>query len=115
GAIGLVLGARPMTLGERSFDREEVRGLELTIVERSSRGTLSIQCALRGHSASRGTPGVEVIGATRLNLDGAQGRVTARFEPPLIALGEVYQMAIEIALVWRGDAALHLSAPPTVF
>jgi predicted O-methyltransferase YrrM len=113
--LGFVLGTRPVTLGERSFDRQEVRGVELTIAERSSRGTLSIQCALRGHSASDAASGVEVIGATRLDLDGAQERVAARFEPPLIAHGSFYQMAIEIALVWRGDEPLSLSGPPTAF
>jgi predicted O-methyltransferase YrrM len=112
---GFVLGARPVTFGERSFDRQDVRGVELAIAEKSSLGTLSIQCALRGHSASRATPGVEVIGATRLDLDGAPGRVTARFEPPLIARGSFYQIAIEIALVWRGDEPLRLSGLPTVF
>ena len=112
---GLVLGARPVTLGERPFGRQEVRGVELTIAEKSSRGTLSIQCALRGHSASPGKPGVEIIGATSLNLDGAEGPVTVAFEPPLIATGEFYQRAVETALVWRGDKPLHLSGPPNIF
>ena len=113
--VGLVLGARPVTLGERGFDRREVRGVELAIAEKSSRGTLSIQCALRGHSASPAAAGVEVIGATRLDLDGAPGPVTARFEPPLIARGTFYQTAIEIDLVWRGDKPLYLSGPPAAF
>src|SRR5262249_61552805 len=82
---GFVLGARPVTLGERSFDRQEVRGLELAIAERASPGTLSIQCALRGHSASRAAPGVEIIGATRPDLDGPPGRCSARLEPPPVA------------------------------
>jgi predicted O-methyltransferase YrrM len=110
----LVVGARPVMLGERGFDRREVRGIELTIAQRSSRGTLSIQCALRGHSASPSNPSVEIIGATRLELDGAQGPVSARFEPPLAAHGEFYQMALETALAWRGEAPLYLSGPPTV-
>ena len=113
--VGLVVGARPVTLGERSFDRQEVCGVELTIVERSARGTLSIQCALRGHSASRTNPGVEIIGATSLELDGAQGPVAARFVPPLIATGAFYQMALDTALMWRGDKPLYLAGPPTVF
>jgi predicted O-methyltransferase YrrM len=112
---GLVVGARPVTLGERGFDRQEVRGVKLTIAERSSRGTLSIQCALRGHSASPANPGVEIIGATSLDLDGGEGPVTAAFEPPLIAAGEFYQMAAEIALVWRGESPLHLASPPAIF
>jgi predicted O-methyltransferase YrrM len=112
---GLVVGARPVTSGERAFGRQEVRGVELTIAERSSRGTLSIQCALRGHSASPADPGVEIIGATTLDLDAAEGPVTAAFEPPLIAIGAFYQMAVETALVWRGDKPLHLAEPPTVF
>ena len=111
---GLVVGARPVTLGERGFDRREVRGIELTIAERSSRGTLTIQCALRGHSASPSNPGVEIIGATTLDLDGAQGRLTARFAPPLVARGEFYQMALETALVWRGEAPLRVTGPPVV-
>jgi len=113
--LGFVLGTRPMTLGERSFDGQEVRGVEVTIAEGSPRGTLSIQCALRGHSASRGVPGVEFIGATSLDLDGAQGHLTVRFEPPLIARGAFFQMAIEIALAWRGDEPLYLVGPPSVF
>ena len=113
--LGVVVGERPVTLGERGFDRREVHGVELTIAERSSRGTLSIQCALRGHSASPSNPGVEIIGATSLDLDGAHGPVTARFEPPLVARGEFYQMALETALVWRGEAPLYLSGPPAVF
>ena len=112
---GLVVGARPVTLGERGFDRREVRGVKLTIAEKSSRGTLSIQCAVRGHSASPANPGVEIIGATSLDLDGAEGPVTAAFEPSLAARGEFYQMATEIALVWRGDEPLYLAGPPTVF
>ena len=111
---GLVVGVRPLTLGERVFDRKEVHGIELTITERCSRGTLSIQCALRGHSASPSSPGVEIIGATSIDLDGEQGPVTARFEPPLIARGEFYQMALETALVWHGEAPLYLSGPPSV-
>jgi hypothetical protein len=111
---GLVVGARPVTLGERSFDRREVRGIELRIAERSSRGTLTAQCALRGHSASPANPGVEIIGAASLDLDDAQGPVTARFEPPLVARGDFYQMALEIALVWRGGSPLHLAGPPKV-
>jgi predicted O-methyltransferase YrrM len=112
---GLVVGARPVMLGERVFDRPEIHGVELTIAEKSSRGMLSIQCALRGHSASPATPGVEIIGATSLDLDGAEGRVTAAFEPPLIAAGAFYQIAVETALVWRGDKPLYLSGPPTIF
>jgi predicted O-methyltransferase YrrM len=115
GPSAFVIGARPITLGERLFDRQQVRGVELTLAERSSRGTLSVQCALRGHSAARSSPGVELIGATSLDLDGAEGPVTARFEPPLIAAGTFYQMATETALVWRGDKPLYLSGPPTVF
>jgi predicted O-methyltransferase YrrM len=111
---GLAVGARPVMLGERGFDRREVRGIELTIAERSSRGTLTIQCALRGHSASPSNSGVEIIGATNLDLDGAQGPVTARFEPPLVARGEFYQMALETALVWRGEVPLTLAGPPVV-
>jgi predicted amino acid dehydrogenase len=103
-----------VTLGERGFDRREAREVELTIAERSSRGTLTVQCALRGHSASRANPGVEIIGATSLDLDGAQGSVTAQFAPPLIARGEFYQMALEVALVWRGESPLYLAGPPTV-
>jgi predicted O-methyltransferase YrrM len=112
---GLVVGARPVMLGERGFDRPEVRGVELTIAERSSRGTLTVQCALRGHSTSPSNPGVEIIGATSLDLDGALGAVTARFEPPLVARGDFYQMALETALVWRGKAPLYLPGPPSVF
>jgi predicted O-methyltransferase YrrM len=112
---GLVVGARPVMLGERGFDRQEVRGVELTVAERSSRGTLLIQCALRGHSASPANPSVEIIGATSLELDGAEGPVAARFEPPLVAAGQFYQMALETALVWRGEKPLYLSGPPTVF
>jgi predicted O-methyltransferase YrrM len=112
---GLVVGARPVTLGERVFDRQEVRGIELTIAQPSARGTLTVQCALRGHSASRANPGVEIIGATSVALDGAQGSATARFEPPLVAHGEFYQMALETALVWRGESPLYLAGPPTVF
>jgi predicted O-methyltransferase YrrM len=112
---GLVVGARPVTLGERSFDRQDVRGVELMIARRSSRGTLSVQCALRGHSASPANPGVEIIGALSVDLDGAEGPVTAAFEPALIARGEFYQTAVEIALVWRGDKPLYLAGPPTVF
>jgi predicted O-methyltransferase YrrM len=112
---GVVVGPRPVTLGERGFDRQEVHGVELTIAERSSRGTLSIQCALRGHSASPSNPGVEIIGATSLDLDGAHGPVTARFAPPLVARGEFYQMALETALMWRGDGPLYLSGPPRFF
>jgi predicted O-methyltransferase YrrM len=112
---GFVIGARPVTLGERSFERQEVRGVALTIAEQAPRGTLSIQCALRGHSASPGSPGVEIIGAASLDLDGALGPVAVRFEPSLIASGTFYQMAIEVALVWRGERPLHLSRPPTVF
>jgi len=111
----LVLGARPVTLGERAFDRQEVRGAELTIAQRSARGTLTIQCALRGHSVSAANPGVEIIDATSIELDGAQGPVTARFEPPLLARGEFYQMALETALIWRGDAPLTLAGPPNFF
>ncbi|MBV8751700.1 MAG: class I SAM-dependent methyltransferase [Hyphomicrobiales bacterium] len=110
--FALVVGARPVMLGERGFDRQEVRGIELRIAERSSRGTLTIQCALRGHSASPSNPGVEIIGATSLDLDGAQGPVTARFKTPLVARGEFYQMALETALVWRGEAPLTLAGPP---
>jgi hypothetical protein len=112
---GLVVGARPVTLGERVFDRREVSGIELTITQPSARGTLTVQCALRGHSASPANPGVEIIGATSIDLDGAQGPVTARFEPPLVARGEFYQMALETALVWRGDKPLYLAGPPTIF
>jgi predicted O-methyltransferase YrrM len=112
---GLVVGARPVMLGERVFDRAQIHGLELTVAEKSSGGTLSIQCALRGHSASPATPGVEIIGATSLDLDGAEGSVTAKFEPPLIAAGAFYQMAVETALVWRGEKPLYLSGPPTIF
>jgi predicted O-methyltransferase YrrM len=112
---GLVVGARPVTLGERVFDRREVSGIELTITQPSARGTLAVQCALRGHSASPANPGVEIIGATSIDLDGAQGPVTARFEPPLVARGEFYQMALETALVWRGDKPLYLAGPPTIF
>jgi len=112
---GFVIGARPVTLGERSFERQEVRGVALTIDEQAPHGTLSIQCALRGHSASPGSPGVEIIGAASLDLDGALGPVAIRFEPSLIASGTFYQMAIEVALVWRGERPLHLSRPPTVF
>jgi predicted O-methyltransferase YrrM len=112
---GLVVGTRPVMSGERAFDRQEVRGVELRIAEKSSRGTLSIQCALRGHSASPGKPGVEIIGATTLELEGAEGPVTAAFEPPLIAAGEFYQRAVETALVWRGERPLYLAAPPTIF
>jgi predicted O-methyltransferase YrrM len=112
---GFVLGARPVTLGERSFVGQEVRGVALALPERASRGTLVIQCALRGHSGSREIPGVEIIGAASLDLDDAVGTVTARFEPPLIARGEFFQMAVEIALVWRGEEPLHLSGPPAVF
>lgn len=112
---GLVVGARPVTLGERGFDRQEVRGVELTIAEKSSRGTLSVQCALRGHSASPATPGVEIIGATSLALDGAEGPVSAAFEPPLTARGEFYQTAVETALMWRGERPLYLAGPPTIF
>jgi predicted O-methyltransferase YrrM len=112
---GLVVGARPVTLGERNFDRQEVRGVKLMIAQRSSRGTLTVQCALRGHSASPENPGVEIIGATSLDLDGAEGPVTAALAPPLIARGEFYQMATEIALVWRGEKPLYLAGPPTVF
>jgi predicted O-methyltransferase YrrM len=113
--LGFVLGTRPLTLGERSFEGQEVRGVALTIAEKSSRGTLSIQCALRGHSASRDSPSVELIGATSLDLDGAQGHCTARFDPPLVARGRFFQMAIEIALVWRGEEPLYLTEPPRVF
>src|SRR5262249_18179623 len=112
---GLVVGARPVTLGERDFDRREVGGVALTIAERSSPGTLALQCAVRGHSASPANPRVEVIGAASLDLDGAQGPVTVRFEVPLVARGEFYQMALEIALVWRGESPLYLAGPPTVF
>jgi predicted O-methyltransferase YrrM len=112
---GFVIGARPVTLGERSFDRQEVRGVALTIAATAPRGTLSIQCALRGHSTSPATAGVEIIGATSLDLEDAHGPVSARFEPPLTAPGPFYQMAIEIALVWRGAKPLRLSGPPTVF
>ncbi len=113
--VGFVLGTRPVTLGERSFDRQEVRGVALTIAEKSPRGTLSIQCALRGHSAPRAIPGVELIGATKLDLDGAQGHYTTRFEPSLVARGAFFQVAIEIALVWRGEKPLYLAEPPTIF
>jgi predicted O-methyltransferase YrrM len=109
-----IIGARPVTLGERNFDRQEVRGVALAIAEKA-RGTLAIQCALRGHSASPGSPGVEIIGATSLDLDGTDGPAAAPFAPPLIASGAFYQMATEIALVWRGERPLHLSGPPTVF
>ena len=112
---GLVVGARPLTLGERVFDRREVRGIELTMAQPSARGTLSVQCALRGHSASPANPSVEIIGATSVELVGAQGPVTARFEPPLLARGEFYQMALETALVWRGERPLYLAGPPTIF
>jgi predicted O-methyltransferase YrrM len=112
---GLVVGARPVTLGERVFDRQEVRGIELTIAQPSARGTLTIQCALRGHSASSANLGVEIIGATSLDLDAAQGPVKARFEPPLVARGAFYQMALETVLVWNGEAPLYLSGPPRVF
>jgi len=111
---GLVVGARPVTLGERVFDRREVRGIELTVEQRSARGTLAVQCALRGLSASRTNPSVEIIGATSAELDGAQGPVMARFEPPLVARGEFYQMALETALMWRGETPLYLSGPPRV-
>jgi predicted O-methyltransferase YrrM len=112
---GLVVGTRPVMLGERAFDRQEIRGVKLTIAEKSSRGTLSIQCALRGHSASPASPGVEIIGVTKLDLDGAEGLVAAGFEPPLTARGEFYQTAFETALVWRGDKPLYLAGPPTIF
>jgi predicted O-methyltransferase YrrM len=112
---GLVVGARPLTLGERVFDRREVHGIELTIAQPSARGTLTVQCALRGHSASSANLGVEIIGATSLELDAAQGPVSARFEPPLVARGEFYQMALETVLVWNGEAPLYLSGPPRVF
>jgi predicted O-methyltransferase YrrM len=112
---GLVVGARPVKLGERGLDRKDVRGVELTIAERSSRGTLSVQCALRGHSASPANPGVEIIGATSLELDGAEGPVTARFEPPLAARGEFYETAVETALIWHGEGPLYLAGPPTIF
>jgi predicted O-methyltransferase YrrM len=112
---GLVVGARPVMLGERAFDRQEIRGVKLTIVEKSARGTLSIQCALRGHSASPANPSVEIIGATSLDLDGAEGSVSAAFEPPLAARGEFYQTAVETALTWRGDKPLYLAGPPVVF
>jgi hypothetical protein len=104
-----------VTLGERVFDRKEVHGVELTIAERSSPGTLSIQCALRGHSASPANPGVEIIGATSVDIEGAQGPVSAFFKPPLVARGEFYQMALETALMWRGDGPLYLSGPPRFF
>jgi len=110
-----VVGARPVTLGERSFAGQEVRGVEVRIAAPSSRGTLSIQCALRGQSASPETPGIEIIGATSLDLDGAPGAIAARFEPPLIAAGAFYQMATEVALVWRGETPLCLAEPPSVF
>jgi predicted O-methyltransferase YrrM len=111
----LVVGARPVLLGERGFDRQEIRGVKLTIVEKSARGTLSIQCALRGHSASAASSGVEIIGAISLDLDGAEGPVSAPFEPPLVAAGAFYQMAVDVALMWRGEKPLHLSGPPTIY
>ena len=112
---GLVVGARPVTMGERNFDRQDVRGVRLTIAKRSSHGTLTVQCALRGHSASPAQPGLEIIGAARLDLDGAEGPVVAAFDSPLIARGEFYQTAAEIALVWGGEEPLYLSGPPTIF
>lgn len=115
GPSGLVVGARPVMLGERGFDQHEVRGAELTIAERSSRGTLTIQCALRGHSASASNPGVEIVGATSIDLDGAQGPLKVRFEPPLVARGDFYQMALETALVWQGESPLYLAGSPKIF
>jgi hypothetical protein len=114
-SAAFIVGSRPVTSGEQRFDRQEVRGVRLTIGQRSSRGVLSVQCVLRGHSSARGSPGVEMIGETRLDLDGTDGTVTARFDPPLTITGIFYQMATETALVWDGDAPLPLAEPPTVF
>jgi predicted O-methyltransferase YrrM len=115
GASAFIVGARPVTSGERRFDRQEVRGVRLAIGEKSSRGALSVQCVLRGHSRAHGSSGAEMIGEARLDLDGTERTVTARFDPPLTIAGIFYQMATETALVWDGDAPLHLAEPPTVF
>jgi predicted O-methyltransferase YrrM len=115
GPSGLFVGSRPVVSGERVFHQQEVRGIRLTIGKSSSPGTLSIQCVLRGHSNTRGSAGVEIFGDTRLDLDGAEGPMTARFGHPLIATGTFYGMSTETALVWDGNAALHLTGPPTLF
>lgn len=115
GPSGLFVGSRPVLSAERLFHQREVRGVRLTIGKNPSAGTLSVQCVLRGHSNTRASTGVEVLGDTKLDLDGAAGPITARFERPLVATGTFYAMTTETALVWDGDVPLHVTVPPTLF
>jgi hypothetical protein len=111
----LFVGSRPVLSGERLFHQQEVHGVRLTIGEKSPPGTLSVQCAFRGHTNTPGSTGIEIFGDGSLDLDGAEGPVTLRFARPLVAVGTFYAMTTETALVWDGDAPLHLTGPPALF
>jgi predicted O-methyltransferase YrrM len=104
---------RPRTFGELAWTKPEVRGLAVSLDGRQGRGSLHVQCILRGFGGGQ-PPAQEIIAASQEIEPGTRDiEVTlpqgAGMEPPR----ERY--SIESWLIWTGRGPLCLAGVPSPF
>jgi predicted O-methyltransferase YrrM len=104
------VGSRPRSGGIQKAYLGRVDGVALSIVAAPARGTLVVQCALRGH----GRVTAEIIATARHEIERA-GSMKIAFDRPLVLDGAYEHMTVEPWLAWNGEQPLRLSSPPTVF
>jgi predicted O-methyltransferase YrrM len=105
-----LVGVRPRTFGEILVPLPRVNGIELSLAA-PQRGTLHVQCILRGFSA-RGH--AEVTGRVSVDVDGTSTTVAAMFETPIIVENEFDHYRAEPWLIWMGARSLELNAEPGI-
>jgi len=105
-----VVGKRPRSAGSERIDQRQVSGLALSLAGAPPRGTLRIQCALRGHGDTQ----EEAIATAMHAIDGA-GEIRIAFDHPLAVDGNFYKITAETWLSFDGAEPLRLAAPPKVF
>jgi predicted O-methyltransferase YrrM len=88
-----------------------VDGIRLTLAEPAGYGVLHVQTMLHAYGASA----AEAIASQTLQIDGAPGVVTVRFDTPLRIDGAFAYFTVEPWLSWRSERPLLLSEPPQPF
>ena len=109
---GYSVSARPRSFGDFHWLGGPVNGVNISLGECRSVGTLRAQCILRGFREDRI---VELPGEAVGTIDVGMSDVKLSFSAPLVADEEFNLFLVETWLIWTGAGPLRLSRPPLPF
>jgi predicted O-methyltransferase YrrM len=106
-----VVGERPQSFGDTWWRKSEVHGLTLSFDGRQGRGTLHVQCILRGF----GDTLAETFAESSCEIPAEASQMSVSFAPPAAFDKRFAHYSVEPWLIWSGERSLRLRSLPAPF